>query len=365
MRLCFFLILLSAPSVHAQSDNTQSESQINAYRALAEHDKRLANIGYRLSQTNADFCRDVLPRMGWVLHDIAQYPGPELARAAFTFESPISVLHVVKGAPADLAGVQVGDGFIGINYHDDSGVIRTSPIEDSDKTNDFERMARTTAHIGHALSRLAQHDLTNAPLITVVRDGETLSLPFAINSGCASDYILDARDKIDAGANGRHVRVTLGVSRFIMNDDEYAALVAHELAHNILKHRERLEAAKRGEGPMAKFGRNKRIKTIEEEADRLSVWLMSNAGFDVNAAATFHERLGKRKGKPFLGSLTHNKWRQRVGFVKEEISILNMTAPIYGKLRPPPMLAKSVSVRKISLRIQPLPKHESMDNLLS
>lgn len=337
MRLFFLLLSLSIGLAHAQSGAQPFDGQIDAYRDLAEHDKRLADIGYRLSRANADFCPEVLPKMGWVLHDIAQYPSPELARAAFKFASPISILNLVKDAPADRAGVRAGDGFVGIYYQDENAIIRTSPIENSDKKNDFERMGQTIQQIGDVLSRLAKHDLIGTPNVIIMRDGKILSLPFALNNACASDYILDASDKIDAGANGRHVRVTHAVSRFTVDDDEYAALVAHELAHNILQHRKRLEAAKRGVGPMAKFGRNKRIKTIEEEADRLSVWLMANAGFDVHAAARFHERLGTRKGRPFLGSLTHNKWRKRVSFVQQEIAALNLAVPIKG-LRPPPML---------------------------
>lgn len=337
LRLLFIycLLCMAWPS-YAQSGDAKFNEQVQAYRALALHDARLADVGYNISLSNAKFCPNVAPQLGWVLHDIAQYPDAALARAAFKFNSPISVLHVVKNAPAYEAGVRAGDGFIGISYEDAEAIIRTSPVEESDKSNDFTRMARTTAHIGHALNRIAARKTEQLAQISIMRDGEILSLPFDLKSACFSDYILDASDRLNAGANGRHVRVTQGLSLFTPDDNEFAVLVAHELAHNILEHRKRLEAAKRGSGPLAKLGRNKRIKTIEEEADRLSVWLMANAGYDINAAISFHQRLGTRKGRPFLGSLTHNKWKKRVAFVQQEIAeIQRMKTKQIGLLAPP------------------------------
>lgn len=336
--IIFGLICVISSQAHSQS-NTDAKAltdDVIAYRALASHDMRLADIGYRLSKANAHFCPNVTPILGWVLHDIAQYPDAQLARAAFDFDSPISILHVVKDGSASRAGVQAGDGYIGIFYQDGERIIRTSPIADSGKRNDFERMARTTAHIGHALDELARDELSSVPAIMVMRDGDILSLPFEIEQGCASDYILDARDKIDAGANGCHVRITLGLSNFAPDDDEFAAAVAHELAHNILRHRVRLAAAKNGEGALAALGSNSRIRAIEQEADRLSVWLMGNAGYDVGDAAIFHQRLGNRKGRAIFGSITHNKWKNRVNFITEEIAAMGLVAVDgHGKRRPP------------------------------
>ena len=66
-----------------------------------------------------------------------------------------------------------------------------------------------------------------------------------------------------------------------VSDDALAFLVAHELAHNILKHRLRREGP-RGERPSS--------KDVEREADRLAPWLMARAGFDARelAAQTFN-----------------------------------------------------------------------------
>src|SRR3546814_14345684 len=62
-------------------------------------------------------------------------------------------------------------------------------------------------------------------------------------AGCASDFRVEARDTESGAADGRLVLISAGLAAFAADDDELAAAVAHELAHNILRHRERLDAA--------------------------------------------------------------------------------------------------------------------------
>src|SRR3546814_2491582 len=77
-----------------------------------------------------------------------------------------------------------------------------------------------------------------------------------------------------------------------------AAAVAHELAHNILRHRERLDAADVARGLFKGFGRSARLfRQTEIEADRLSAWPMRGAGYDPPAAVRFWGRFGTRGGR--------------------------------------------------------------------
>src|SRR3546814_17247433 len=63
-----------------------------------------------------------------------------------------------------------------------------------------------------------------------------------------------------------------GLVDFSPDDAELAAAIAHELAHNILRHRARLDAAGVDRGLAKQFGRNARMfKQTEIEADRPSV----------------------------------------------------------------------------------------------
>ncbi len=322
-------------------DNADNNAGVAAYLNLAEHDARLAQIGYRLSSANVDYCPIKTPNIGWVLHDIAQYPNDENVTKAFQFPAPISVLKTVKGGPADRAGVKDGDGYIGLSSENIS--IKTQsygytgePIISVSKFNDYTRLARVRSNINGTLLDFMD---TKDHYIIVERDGEILKLPFVLQNSCATNYYLDVRNKIDAGANGRHVRITLGLSQFFSDDDEFAAAVAHELAHNILKHRIMIADGKAGKGPLAGLGRNKRLRRVEEQADRLAIWLMANAGFDVQAGPRMIERLSNRKGRPLFGHITHNKSKKRIGFMNQEIEALKNIQPNAQGRRKPPLIS--------------------------
>lgn len=333
--LTFILMLVAMPLL-------AQDVRVQAYQDIALHDKRLAQIGYRLSKANAEFCPRSAPNLGWVLHDIAQYGEPEIAQKAFNFEQQISVLTMVDGGPADLAGVQEGDGFIGISYersyHDAMGTSRinisSDPYAIIKRENYYDRIQMVQQNINTVLENIAKYD-DAVPIVTLIRGGAQIKMPVEMEIICASDYVLDAREKIDAGANGQYVRITLGLSKLLSDDEEYAAAVAHELAHNILKHRIMIADGKAGKGPLAGLGRNKRIRTTEEQADRLAIWLMANAGFDVQAGPRMIERLSNRKGRPLFGHITHNKSKKRLGFMNQEIEALkNIQPDAQGRRKP-------------------------------
>ena len=83
--------------------------------------------------------------------------------------------------------------------------------------------------------------------------------------------------------------VQIGVRFFERYDDaDIAVVVAHELAHNILRHRARLDAAGISRGLFAEVGRNGRlIRRTEDEADLLGLHLLRNAGYDPASAPRF------------------------------------------------------------------------------
>ena len=146
---------------------------------------------------------------------------------------------------------------------------------------------------------------------------------------CASRFWVDVREKKDAGADGDKVRITSGMMDYVPDDAELAAVVAHELAHNILGHRAQADSVKR-----SKAGTT---LATEIEADRLSVWLMANAGYDPAAALGFAARYGKDYGLGIFSDGTHLRWKNRVKVMQAEIELMKQTAQVAGKL-PPPLL---------------------------
>ena len=313
MKLLAFILLLFGAAIPA----TATPDQIAAYRALVAQDLRLATIGYRLASANAAYCQRRERNPGWAMHDEQQYPDRDVARAAFGLRTPIAVSAVVPGGPADRLGIKAGDGVIALN--DAVFNIRT----DLRHKPSAERMEKIQKALREAMAANGAIRLT---LETAEGQKQITFEPPAI---CASRFWVDARSKLDAGADGDGVRVTDGLMTFTASDDaELAAVVAHELSHNLLGHRERLNAAKR---------RTSEILATEIEADRLSVWLMANAGYDPNAALRFAERYGRKTGLGIFSEGTHLRWKNRVKVMRGEIDLMQNAKKQNGLL-PPPLL---------------------------
>lgn len=123
------------------------------------------------------------------------------------------------------------------------------------------------------------------------------------------------------------MRVTAGLMAFTADDEaQLAALVAHEMSHNLLGHRQRLAATGNS---------NKQILETEIEADRLSVWLMANAGYDTQAALHFMERFGRRTDLWIFSAGTHLRWKNREKVMQREITAIQQAVAENRPLTPP------------------------------
>lgn len=315
----FFAVIALFGAVAATQDEEPKDPVVVAYQDLIAKDLRLATIGYHLAKGSADFCRNRWRNPGWVLHDERQYPDLRLARRVFTFRQPISIAAVVEGGPAQRAGLTPGDGLFGA----DGSVVWYGPAP--------KRLQPSSERIDGLRDEFATRLSEGRPIPFQI-DTANGRRDFLLDSPaiCASDFWVDARAKRDAGADGERVRVTSGLIDYVQDDDELAAVVAHEMAHNLLDHRPLIEATK--------SGKTKIIKTTEAEADRLSVWLMANAGYDPEAAITFWQRYGRATGLGIFSAPTHYRWQTRVAMLREEIGLMARSSANDGR-RDPPLLA--------------------------
>lgn len=318
--LAFFLAVMALfGAVAATREEAPKDPVVAAYQDLIAKDLRLATVGYHLAKGSADYCRNKWRNPGWVLHDERQYPDLALARRAFTFRQPVSVAALVAGGPADQAGLISGDGLFGA----DGSVVWYGPAPKRHQPSS----ERIDGLRDEFMKRLSEGRPIPFQIDTANGRRDFLLDPPAI---CASDFWVDVRAKRDAGADGERVRVTSGLIDYVQDDDELAAIVAHEMAHNLLDHRPLIEATK--------SGKTKIIKATEAEADRLSVWLMANAGYDPEAAITFWQRYGKATGLGIFSAPTHYRWQVRVAMLREEIDLMARSSANDGR-RDPPLLA--------------------------
>ena len=280
------------------------------WSALRAVDGRMAAVAYRLATGNAVLCRDVQPVPGLQLHAIDQYAADAQAgaRKAFGFTTPVQVEAVAPGSPAARAGVLADDGLVAVA---DVPVAPPAP-----------RDAGTSATRDAAQALLAAQPPAAPLRLTLTRHGDRREVTILASPGCRSAFEVLLGPGMKASSDGRVVQVSV---RFFerFGDDAIAAIVAHELSHTILRHRARLEAAGVKWGLAGEFGRNARLfRRTEEDADRLSVHLLRNAGYDPAAAVRFWREEGSRiDGGPFR-SPTHPSATARADALAAEVALL-------------------------------------------
>ena len=135
--------------------------------------------------------------------------------------------------------------------------------------------------------------------------------PRPVRGRCSGRFIVSSASQINAWADGRDIGVTAKMMRFAGEDDTLAFVVAHELAHNILAHAERLRGIS---SQFVSVADAQRIRETEIEADTLAIELMTNAGFDPQAAQRLLSKLAKQ-GRAQMPP-TYPSFAERIDLVK-------------------------------------------------
>ena len=136
--------------------------------------------------------------------------------------------------------------------------------------------------------------------------------------------------------DGQIVQIGGKLYDFAVDDDELAAVIAHELAHNILGHRNQLDEAGVSRGLFAGLGKNgAKLRQVEFDADRLSVWLVARAGYRTEALAPFWARLGKRAGL-LISDGTHPGFKERVRRIEAATAVVAAQRAAHIPLVPTP-----------------------------
>ncbi|MBL8652029.1 MAG: peptidase M48, Ste24p [Sphingopyxis sp.] len=315
-----FRILAGAAAMAPALSATAATPASSPYAALAALEARVAAIGFRLTTANAAWCPALQPQFGWIWGDPRLYREEDRPAALAAYRAGSSgapfLAAVAPGSPAALAGLTMGE-----------PVYATGDVALPDPDGD------AFARVDAVERRFAEGPATDTIAITARNDTTVRLTPVA---GCTSDFRVEARDRPAGGADGRVVRISAGLAQYASDDAELAAAVAHEVAHNILRHPQRLEAAGVDRGVLKQFGRNARlIRQTEVEADRLSIWLLGGAGYDPAAAVRFWQKFGRKKGPVLIQPGTHPRWQARVKVLEGEIAAMRAAAAAGAPPKPP------------------------------
>ncbi len=257
----------------------EGNGSVARFERLRDEDRRVATVAYRVATANVERCgRAVAAQPGFVLHSIDQYAPADRDEAAraFALGDRVGVMAVVDASPAAKAGLKPGDRLVAINGRAFDRVSADA--------------APTRASVDHALGMLAA-EMARGDVTLRVRapgDGER-DVRFAAEYGCASAVEFAPGGGANAWADGARVMISDGLLLRCASDADLAFVIGHEMAHNLLGHRQRLAAM----GVMANSllpltdSGSAAMRETEEEADRFAVTLAAGAGYDLSGAAAF------------------------------------------------------------------------------
>ncbi|WP_126665564.1 M48 family metallopeptidase [Croceibacterium ferulae] len=272
----------------------------DALEALFAQDRRLASVAGQLLEANAPICPAQMPLTGMILHSRDQYAG-DWADPLFT-QGAVAIAQILPGSAAAMAGLQPRDGLV--------AVAGQTPVA----TGATLREA--------ALALLTSQWRPGDDLHLQIRREDTLrEVVLHPARGCRAVVEIGTGNGLSARTDGQVIQIPQELST-AASDADLAAIVAHELGHVILQHRLRLEAAGVDKGLLGEFGRNRRLlRQAEEEADRLSVHLLANAGYDpASAPAFWRSALGRRVGGGLLRNRAYPSPERRAELLDDEIA---------------------------------------------
>ena len=298
----------------------------NQHAAIAEdsYEKqslRLQAIGYRLARSNAAQCDNREMITGLLLHNIGGYGQADRSAVmeAYNLTYGFGVLSVVPESGADAAGLADGDEIISINGGDLAGFAR-----------DFIRAGATYDRTEKFVVYLGETLRLGPATLGVRRGAGQVAVRLSGTQGCGSRFAMLHRRSINAWSDGRYVAVTDRMMSYVLDDQELAFVVAHEMAHNILRHAEQTK----GMSPLLVqfgFGAGK-LKASEIEADRLAIVLMARAGYDLGAPERLLMRTSKARWMDL--PITHPGISRRIRIVRAAVEQLPRSLLSDGKGEP-------------------------------
>lgn len=291
------------PAPQAPALTPQMAAKAETLTKMAALQDRLYHVAAPLLIDNAELCKSHARNLlGFTAKNRHSYPGDynEAAHVAFGMDERLQVTGVLAGSGAARAGLKVGDGLVAAGG---------KPLPTGQHA-----LSLMGAIVGPMIS--AQASLP----MTVERNGKTRELTVPVTRACAFAIELGNADNINAYADGSRVMLTRGMIGFTRGDDELAYVVANGMAHNMLGHAgavrntatigsiiDNLVRVNPDDSMLIGSGGIKAMPAgLDAAADRLSLYLLARAGYDIDGADEFWKRLAEAYPATVLNGFTAN-----------------------------------------------------------
>ncbi len=258
------------------SGNLARFSTEQAFDTLLRRQDRVYRVITPLLVKNTALCKaSARPLLGFTAKNRYSYP-PELRAAAesrLKLGDALQVLQVLDGSGAMRAGIRRGDVLQS---------IEGQPVPQGAQAE------TDAAKLVLPLMRNA-NDLN----VTLLRNGAPVTANVALTPACAFAIEVGNAPHVNAYTDGRRIMVTTGMLD-VLSDAELSIILAREIAHGTLRHARTMQNAATTAGvidallplhpDLGAFAGSAGLKPMEDkldqEADRLALYMLARAGLD-------------------------------------------------------------------------------------
>jgi hypothetical protein len=262
---------------------------------------RLYRVAGPLLINNADLCRTQARNLlGFTAKNKYSYTGEfvDAAQAVLNYGDRLEVASVLSGSGAARVGLKKGDGLV-------AAEAKTLPTGANAET-------QAAAVLGPLAS---SNKVLN---LTVARNGANQALKVPVTRACAFKIDIGNSDNINSYADGQRVMITRGMVNFAQSDEAIAYVLAKDIAHNVLGHAATTKqaytigsiidnlVAVRPDVSMliGSAGVKPMPQDLDAAADALSLYMVARAGYSVDGARAFWQRLATQYPATVLNGYT-------------------------------------------------------------
>jgi len=281
-------------TIKIDDERVEAEEQIQrkiAFKSTQSNNLELQDIAYPLLVSAVPFCGEkAKPVLGMTFASKFNFKEEyrDIAVLHYGMDGNLKVIDIYPTSPAEEAGLNVGDIVKEIN---------NEPFVTGENATE-KIAAQIDKHL--VAQRLVK--------IKVVRDGRETVFDLIPELACNYPVVMVNSEDVNAFADGQLVGITQGMMRFVEHEQELGLVIAHELAHNSMGH----ISSQRGnsligtildiavgtvtgistQGIFSHIANRAYSQDFEAEADYVGLYIMANAGQEVDGAANFWRRLG-------------------------------------------------------------------------
>lgn len=272
----------------------REKQQLIAFDTLEARQKRLSNLSFPILRAASPLCgKHTRHRGGFQTASRFDYGAEwrDVAVKRHGVGDSQRIIWIDNNSPAEHAGLKYGDILISADGKDfPSG---------KNARDRWNKTYQDAVKDGKAA-------------LVVMRGGGLMTIHITPVKVCAYNSIVAQNDSVNAYADGENIHITTGMIRFTDTDQELALVVAHELAHNAMRHIDKQTQNRLGgaiaegliSGLACAYGGVCGLRTgladaagrafsqeFEAEADYVGLYIMARAGMEIEGAANFWRRM--------------------------------------------------------------------------